>query len=538
MNWTHKLLLVATLSCGAAATGLGAGMAGSNNAFALEVMSNLGGDPPSGNLAFSPYSMVTAFAMVHAGARGETASQMERLFGFPGQAGTPAAVAGWSAALNNAVTGDSAVLKSANRIWVQEKWPVEADFLKVLNDAYAAPAGTANFVTQPEAGRIAINDWVHQETLERIEDLLPPGALDGSTRFVLVNALYFRAPWKQTFDTAATADADFQVSAGETLTVRMMRGRRSVPYLETQSAQAITLPLDHGSFSLVVVLPKPGVAMQAVSDEISAGGIPLGISAWPATPHDLEVFLPRFRVTGEIDLQMLLPRLGVTDAFSPSLADFSGIHNGPEPDLHLSAAYHKAFVEVTEAGLEAAAATAVVGGVTSIPPPFRVNRPFLFFVTEDTTGTVLLAGRVMRPVNPIEGTSGFEGWRAAYFAKKDLEDKKISGLQGTPMGDGVPNLLKYALGLRPMDPAGDAQPRPIPVRGRRLGIEWVGAPAADVETSVETSTNLKDWKKLSGTPEVVEALDEKRSRMRMLSNEMNDEGMPLFLRLRVAVPES
>lgn len=519
------------------ATAGGTEAAGWNNAFAGDMLVELIEENRDQNIVFSPFSIFTAFGMTYAGARGDTAAQMEEVFRFAGSGETPPAVADWMAAIEAAAQGESIELSLANRTWFQEEWVTEPEYLQLLEDYYNAPPFFVDFRTEYEATRQVINDWVYEQTRKRIADLLPEEALDALTRFVLVNALYFRAFWEVPFPVEATSDVDFHVSDEETITVAMMlKDHMPVLYATDEIATAIALSVKDGDFSFVAVLPAEGKSLEEVAGAIAAEDFSLNVAEW--TPGSWQVHLPRFRVEASVELKKVLSDMGVVDAFVPHLANFTGIYNGPEPELHITDAFHKAFVEVNEIGMEAAAATAVVGGITSVPPVFKVDRPFLFFITENTTGTVLFGGQVMRPEDPGPPeamSAGYDEWRHVHFSESDRYDTAVSGPQAAAEVDGVKYLLKYALGVEPEEPALPHLPRlhsEADAAPREVAIEFVRSTGAEIEWHLQASKDLASWRNVDFRAEILEPLPDGRERVRFLTAAGDDR----FYRVRVRFP--
>jgi len=465
-----------------------------NNAFARDMLQKLGEEHRGENFAFSPFSIVTAFGMTYGGARGETAAQMEGVFRFDGGAQVHSELAAWAAAVKEAATGEGIQFRLANRAWLQRDWPVREEFLRVLQEQYDAPAARADFATQPETERVRINDWVYEQTMERIADLLPTGSIDGLTRFVLVNALYFKGQWKFPFTKTKTGEP-FYVSEDETVPVAMMYGYLWVAHVATGLAEAIALPVKNSSCCLVIVRPNPGKTVEEVLTSVADGDFPLAVAEWNVSPEGTDVYLPRFRLETEVELKKVLQRMGVVDAFDAGLADFTGIYLGPEPELHLTDAFHKTFVEVNETGLEASGATAAVGGVTSVPPVFEVNRPFLFFVMEDSTGSILFGGQVTRPEDP-------------------------GGSQGEPSRD---RLLRLALSEG--------------VGQRTFTVELVCDTNVKDKLILQASSDLSKWENIEFTVNTAETLSGNRSRFNLVGEIPPSGGDALFFRVRVALPE-
>jgi len=370
-----------------------------NSAFALELYQALKGE--EGNLFYSPYSISLALAMTYAGASGETAQQMadtlhflleqERLHPAFNWLDAELARRGEGA---EGKDGEGFRLNIVNAIWGQKDYEFLSDFLDVLAENYGAGLRILDFITETEASRLAINQWVSDQTEGRIEDLIPQGAIDEWTRLVLTNAIYFNAAWAYPFNGNITADGPFYLLDGGQVSVPMMKQMESFGYTEGEGYQAVELPYDGGELSMVILLPEAGnfeafeegLQSQQVSDVISG-----------LQPTEVALTMPQFEFDSEFSLKDTLAGMGMPIAFSSS-ADFSGMTGNRE--LSISDVVHKAFVAVDEAGTEAAAATAVIMKLTAVPePPVEValDRPFIFLIRDIETGAVLFVGRVLNP---------------------------------------------------------------------------------------------------------------------------------------------
>ncbi len=371
-----------------------------NTAFALDLYHFLAAKP--GNLFYSPYSISVALAMTYAGARSDTASQMAQTmhFDLPQDRLHPAFNA-YSLDLEaraDAVTeGTPFELSVANSLWGQQGFSFLPEFLDLLAEHYGAGMRLVDYTADPEGARQAINQWVAEETRDRIQDLIPQGAIDALTRLVLANAIYFKTAWMHPFETEATAPAPFYRLDGTSVEVPMMHQGESYAYALGDGYRALVLPYESGNVSMVILLPDEGW-FQAVEQTLSPAmveDIMAGLSYGPVM-----LSLPRFQVESEFSLKDALVALGMTDAFEPDRADFSGMDGG-RTDLHIGAVLHKTFVSVDEKGTEAAAATAVIMRITSAPIgepiEFLMDRPFIFLIRDDQTGTILFVGRVLDP---------------------------------------------------------------------------------------------------------------------------------------------
>ena len=372
-----------------------------NSAFALELYQRLRTE--EGNLFYSPYSMSLALAMTYAGAAGETEQQMAETlhFALPQSRLHPAFN---SLALELAKRGEGAESKDGegfrlnivNTTWGQKDYKFLDSFLDVLAENYGAGLRIVDFIGAPEEARITINDWVSQQTEDKIKDLIPQGLINELTRLVLTNAIYFNAAWATPFSENATSGGAFRLLDGGEVTVPMMRQTESFGYAEGDGYQAVELPYDGSELSMVILLPEHGQFdnFEASLYLAKLNGI-LGVLGY----REVSLTMPKFEFESELGLKITLSDMGMPLAFTPS-ADFSGMTGRPE--LFVTEVVHKAFVSVDEAGTEAAAATAVIVGLTAVPEtPVTVNidRPFIFLIRDIETGVVLFLGRILNPAS-------------------------------------------------------------------------------------------------------------------------------------------
>jgi len=380
-----------------------------NDAFALDIYQTLKND---GNIFFSPYSISIALAMTYAGARGSTEQQMADTLHFtlPQERLHPAFN---SLDMELSQRGQGAKgkddkgfrLNIVNAIWGQKGFTFLQDFLDTLAENYGAGIRLLDFRSAPEPSRITINDWVSEQTEGRIKDLIPRGAINPLTRLVLTNAVYFNAAWQYPFHKEATADDTFHLLNGSQVTVPMMHQTEHFGYAEGSDYQAVELPYDGNELSMLILLPQSGqfTAFEESLNASKVSGITQNLDF-----KKVSLTMPKFEFTSDFGLARSLGDMGMPVAFTPPMADacsptyanFSGMDG--KCDLYITDVIHKAFVSVDEAGTEAAAATAVIMGVTSIPMPeplitMTIDRPFVFLIRDIQTGTILFIGRVMNP---------------------------------------------------------------------------------------------------------------------------------------------
>lgn len=368
-----------------------------NNHFATDLYAHLK-DKTSGNLFFSPYSISTALAMTYAGAAGETRRQMAQVLHFTV---SEQELHQAMARLRENLLVDSKKgyqLRVANRLWGQKGYEFLPEFLQTTRSGYGAELGVLDFAQATEPARREINAWVEQQTEEKIKDLLAPGVLDPSTRLVLTNAIYFKGNWQEQFEKDATEDAPFHVSADREVTVPMMHQTERFGYRAADGLQILEMPYAKGELSMLVLLQKEIEGLPRLEKKLTQANL----QEWTKglRRQKVIVYVPRFKMTSQFGLKDTLQAMGMRLAFEPGKADFSGMSRSDE--LFISAVIHKAFVDVNEEGTEAAAATGVAVAATAAPvqeepPVFRADRPFVFMIRDNRTGSIVFMGRVVNP---------------------------------------------------------------------------------------------------------------------------------------------
>jgi serpin B len=378
-----------------------------NRAFSADLYQKLRSQ--DGNLFFSPYSISLALAMTYGGAQGETARQMATAMHFTlptdrlhpafngldqyletlGQTGSnqqPTQTTG---------SGQGFQLNIANSIWGQKGFGFLPAYLDLLSQNYGAGLRLVDFSGAPEPARQTINDWVSQQTKDKIKDLFPQATIDANTRLVLANAIYFKASWFSPFEETNTQNGVFHLLDGTQVNVPMMVSGHTASYYEKGDGfQAVGLPYLGQSSMMVVVLPDQGQfnAFETSLDATKLDKILHGLNG-----AEVNLTLPKFKIESSFNLSDTLAGMGMPDAFNASKADFSGMDG--KQDLSISQVVHKAYVTVDEKGTEAAAATGVSMTASAVfnPPVVKVDRPFIFFIYDQKSGTILFVGKEMNP---------------------------------------------------------------------------------------------------------------------------------------------
>jgi serpin B len=366
-----------------------------NTLFALDLYNQL--KMTDGNLFFSPFSIFTALAMTWAGARENTAVQMAETLHFTEKPAQFHRAIGDLISQLNAVQKETDVeLSIANAIWAQKGYQFLDEFFRIVQQSYQADLKQVDFSSAAESARQAINTWVEQQTNEKIKDLLPPKVLNALTRLVLVNAIYFKGFWDNQFKSRDTREMEFWLLTETAVKVPMMYQEHQFGYWENDWLQIIEMPYKEESLSLIVLLPKEKTGITDLEQKLNFENM----MAWQSRlrKRKVIVFFPKFKIESQFSLGQTLSLMGMPDAFDPELADFSAMVG--QKELYISAVIHKAFLEVNEEGSEAAAATGVVVSVTSIapsPPIFKADHPFVFFIRDNKSQSILFLGRVLNP---------------------------------------------------------------------------------------------------------------------------------------------
>ncbi|MFH1279773.1 MAG: serpin family protein [Candidatus Eisenbacteria bacterium] len=367
--------------------------------FAFDLFGRFGSE---GNLLVSPLGIRVAFAMVYGGAKGTTAEEMAaalRYDGFDEDAlhdvfnALDLALA--ARILPEGPEGEDPVdLFLANSFWGRSGEEFLAEYLDLLAENYGSGVETLDFTNRPDESRSVINGWVEERTRDRIRDLLPEGSITANTAAVLVNALYFKAPWSAPFDENRTGAGTFRRADGIAVGAEMMRISEEFRYAEGEGYRALEMDFRGKELAALFLLPDEGGfdGFAEGLDGEALAGIVDGLA-----PAGVDVTLPKFTFESEFRLKETLTAMGMVVPFT-SAADFTGMRS--TGGLAIDEAYHKTFIDLNEKGVEAAAATAVVMNDTALPTPsetFTADRPFLFLIRDRSTGAVLFLGRLMDP---------------------------------------------------------------------------------------------------------------------------------------------
>lgn len=369
-----------------------------NNMYAFDVFKTLHGQNDE-NIILSPFSISTALAMTYGGAKGETADQMQRTLYFnENNESFHKEFSAWKEQIM-VLGSKNDQLKSANSLWAQKDFHFVEDFFQLIEQYYQSSLYKVDYKNgDRETIRNEINEWVGDQTNDLINELIKPGVLVEDTRLVLINAIYFLSQWKIAFDSSATREDRFYVKDGNSVKVPFMYMKDVFNYFENDQMQMLEMEYEGSDFSMVAVLPSNNSSIQKLLDNTQ------GEDFWQIIEkmelQEAEVLFPSFKTRSRFDLEDVLSAMGMPLAFS-NKADFSAMTR--ENDLKIDKVIHEAYIDVNEEGTEAAASTAVVmirktSTIDQEPVKvFRVDRPFIYFIKENKSNSVLFLGKVTDP---------------------------------------------------------------------------------------------------------------------------------------------
>ncbi|XP_047657736.1 leukocyte elastase inhibitor-like isoform X2 [Tachysurus fulvidraco] len=373
-----------------------------NNNFALHLFKKIKEDNKTTNIFYSPLSISSALAMVSLGAAGNTATQMsETLHHHSANDDIHVSFNKLMSELNKA--GTPYTLSLANRLYGEQTYQFVEKFLSDTKTHYNAELESVDFKSNFEASRVKINNWVEKQTKDKIKNLLVPGALDHLTRLVLVNAIYFKCNWEMQFMLEETKELPFRLNKIETKPVPMMNQEACFPlaFIPEMQCKILEMPYVGQELSMLIMLPieieDDTTGLEKLEKHLTYEKFMEWTRPDMMNTVQVQVSVPRFKLEQAYDLKKLLMSMGMVDAFDPSKCDFSRM--SPCSDLVLSKVVHKSFVDVTEEGTEAAAATAatMVNCAIFISERFVADHPFLFFIQHKPTRSILFCGRYSSP---------------------------------------------------------------------------------------------------------------------------------------------
>jgi len=344
------------------------------------------------NIFVSPTSVAIALSMLYNGAEGRTSAAMAKTLEIQEIDNINRSYGALKASLEN--PEPDVQLTIANSLWARQGVNFKSEFIQKTKQFYGAKVTDLDFGDKDAAKKI--NRWVEKSTEGKIEQIVEEIKPDDV--LFLINAIYFKGRWQNEFDQSQTVDRPFYLGDGSQKSHPRMSQTGEYRYYETEEFQAVSLPYSQGRLSLYVFLPRKQSNLKAFYQQLDARNWEQWMSKFRKQEGTIE--LPRFKIEYDIELDRILKTLGMSVAFDPRQANFSGMS---EIKTNIDRVKHKTFVEVNEAGTEAAAATSIGISVTSaqIPsePPFQmiVDRPFFCAIRDNETGSVLFMGSIVDP---------------------------------------------------------------------------------------------------------------------------------------------
>ncbi|VDN95256.1 unnamed protein product [Brugia pahangi] len=380
--------------------------------FAVSLLKEIGQGGKSAIL--SPLSVSTALFMIYLAADEETKQQLQNVLGGTAKKAEVRKYFAHLLAVIDARKNENYTLNIANRFYVQQGFSVKESFARVLRFYYGETLHSFSNEQSQQVAQIQqfqlfkellsliivndsskvlfqeINNWVSQKTNRKITELITAGDINKNTKMLLLNAIYFSGTWETQFDDMNTHDEIFHISQHETKNVSMMTLQSEFPYYEDHSVQVIKLPYIGEEVEMVFILPKIRFGLQNVLRNLTGRDLLSYISS--ATPNDVSLKLPKFRLEGKMDLKETLQKIGIEDAISET-ANFRELTNDA---ISVGNIMHRGFIEVNEKGTEAAAATMLeLEGRILTTSDFIADQPFLFAIVQNLK-TVLFAGQFSR----------------------------------------------------------------------------------------------------------------------------------------------
>ena len=367
-----------------------------NNDFAMDLYGQIRSNSAGKNIFFSPFSVSSALAMVYAGAKGNTKTEMENVLKFSGINMNDVHIGFRKLFETFNDPTNSYTLSVANAFFGLEGYQFLPTYIDIVTQYYDALLKNLDFAGNAEASRIFINDWVADNTNQKIKDLLSQGSIDRMTTAVLVNTIYFNGLWKTQFDVQHTTSRIFHLTTTTSVTTSMMHlsGQKfNHAEVSNLSCKILELPYVGDEVSMYILLPNSINGLAALESQLTSAKLNTAISLMRRI--SVEVSIPKFKMTLKVQLKDILNAMGMTDLFGD--ADLSGMDG--TYNLFVTKVVHKAYIDVNEEGTEAAAATAVVIGRSygQVRKLFRADHPFLFLIREKVTGSILFSGRVVNP---------------------------------------------------------------------------------------------------------------------------------------------
>lgn len=387
----RKFLLSVLLSVSVCVVAIGQNMSLSMTDFTMLAYSQVAKNNEGKNFVFSPVSVNLAMRMTSAGAEGKTLEQISNV--VCGRENASSAMRNAQMFISSVTANGESPLKLANSLWVQKDYKLKSSFADTIKMYYQAECNNVDFVKKSARSKAisSINKWVSDNTNGKIRNIVNDGVITEYTRMVLANAVCFKCGWLEKFEPKNSRSREFYSIDGSSEKITFMARTESFDYAETDSYQAVVLPYAESRYKMIVLLPAKD-HFQKVEQNLTSDFLAELLDS--LRYERVELSLPKFKTETDVDFSELLKSMGIIDAFTDD-ADFSRMSD--DNDLQISSVLHKSMIEVSENGTEAAAATTVIMMAKSAffreVKVFDANRPFIYFLYDSETQTILFVGR-------------------------------------------------------------------------------------------------------------------------------------------------
>ncbi|KAL4034248.1 hypothetical protein IC575_007380 [Cucumis melo] len=358
------------------------------------------------NVVLSPLSIHVVLSLIAAGSKGPPLDQLlsflksnstDNLNSFASQI--------VATVFADASPSGGPRLAFANGVWVDQSLPLKPSFKQVVDTLYKAKLSQADFKTKAVEVTSEVNSWAEKQTNGLITEVLPPGSVDSLSKLILANALYFKGEWEEKFDASKTKKQDFYLLDGSSVEVPFMTSKNKQYIATFEGFKVLGLSYKQGSdprhFSMYIFLPDSKDGLPSLIQKLDSQSEFIDRH----TPYEKlkvgEFKIPKFKISFGVEVSNVLKGLGLVLPFSEG-GLMEMVESQTAQNLHVSKIFHKSFIEVNEEGTEAAAASAAVIAYRSFRPvdiiDFVADRPFLYVIREDKTGSLLFIGQVLNPL--------------------------------------------------------------------------------------------------------------------------------------------
>ncbi len=353
-------------------------------------------DPDNPNIMISPLSLNLSMAMAWNGASGNTKSQIKNSLEFHGDSDKDVQ-SFFNKMIETLPEADPLTnITIANSVWYNHTFPIKESFLNSNKKWFHATISPLDF--SKKESLTTINNWCSSKSNGKINKILDN--ISNEEVMFLINALYFKSPWSEKFDRHNTKPMPFTLPNGSKVSVPMMFNNTKTQFYQNNKLSSVNIPFGNGAFKMTIILPSEEGSLTDVLNNISQP------DTWNNITNNLgkqevDIYLPRFKFEYKIELNNILNEIGIKNAFDPMKANFSAIAElTGQNNLSISKVLQKTAIEINEEGGEAAAVTSTGFQVTSVGPEkeiFIADRPFIFAIWEQSTGTIIFSGIVAKP---------------------------------------------------------------------------------------------------------------------------------------------